>query len=101
MNNLLKSLITLATLITMLVGALTYFATADDLDQVAMRLDQSIKMDRIESYHSRMWDLKARYIRQGSNQVSYDIPIHQWRPEDRKEYEKLQHKLEQLEKDSL
>lgn len=42
-------------------GALTYFAKATDLDQVAMRLDKKIKSDEIWFIKKQLFQLYNRY----------------------------------------
>jgi hypothetical protein len=49
------------TLIGMVFGFNEYFAKAEDLKQVAMRLDQKIRQDRCDWMQQRIWQLEDRY----------------------------------------
>ena len=49
------------TLVGTVVGVSEYFAKADDLKMVELRLDQKIRQDRCDSIQQRIWQLEDRY----------------------------------------
>ena len=88
MSNLkdyLGVIIALAAVIGVISGGLAYFAKAEDLKLVELRLDQKIVSDQVAQIQSRIWQLEDR--NQGK-------PCVEWRAQDeRDEYRRL---LEQL-----
>lgn len=73
-----------------LAGGLASFdarwAKASYVEQLALRLDQKIIEDRLDSVQERMWKLEDRY----------GIHKDQWPPEIRDEYRKLEREAERL-----
>lgn len=51
------------------VGAVNYFAKADELKQVEYRLDQKIKADKVYYIKRRLWQLYDRYNTENCNQM--------------------------------
>jgi hypothetical protein len=90
----IQTIISICILFGIVFGAITYFATASDLDQVAMRLEQKITGDKIFVLQQRIWQLEDRYPGQPNCST--------WRgptaDRDRKEYRRLKMELEQLQK---
>lgn len=80
MKNELAALAVCATLIGGTVSAVTYFAKADDLKKVSVRLEQKIIGDRIWSVQERLWQLEDRY---------QDKDCATWDERDREEYRQL------------
>lgn len=71
-------------------GGLSYFAKAEDLKLVEVRLDQKIVEDRAGALQSRIWVLEEK----NSNK-----PLGDWsNPSDREEYKKLKDQLEKANK---
>ena len=53
----LQLIIALAAVFSLAFGAVAYFAKASDLEQVAMRLEQKIKADKIYYLKQQLWNL--------------------------------------------
>lgn len=90
----LKTIISICVLFGIAFGAISYFATADDLEQVAMRLDQKIMDDRIFSIQKRIWQLEDRYPGQPDCSTWHGPTADR----DRQEYRRLKMELYKLEK---
>jgi len=88
LREMMGIIITVGALTTMIVGALTYFATAKDLQLVQLRLEEKILTDRVMDLKKQMWQLEEKNRKYGS-----DFRI--WPDErDRKEYRLLQSELD-------
>ena len=84
----LTTIIAGAAVVGIVSGGLSYFAKADDLKLVEMRLDQKIVSDQMSQIQGRVWQLEDR--NQGK-------PCSDWKMQDEKdEYRKLQEQLKQL-----
>lgn len=88
----IQTIIGVCVLLGIMFGAVTYFATASDLKQVAMRLENKIVSDQIIALSMRMWLLEDRYP--GRPDCSTWIGTNAQR--DRQEYKYLKLKLEEL-----
>jgi aspartate/glutamate racemase len=89
MKQFLEPIIALAAVIGIIMGGLSYFATAEDLRLVEMRLDQKIMSDQMSQVQQRIWTLEDR--NQGK-------PCSEWKSQDEKdEYRKLKELLRQTE----
>lgn len=60
-NGITGAILGVAALVGVSFGAVNYFATAQDLKLVEMRLDQKIVSDRIQQLQERIWMLQDRY----------------------------------------
>lgn len=79
-----------AAVVGLVSGGLSYFAKADDLRMVELRLDQKIVSDQVSQIQVRIWQLEDR--NQGR-------PCTEWKsPDEKQEYRALQIKLEELKK---
>jgi hypothetical protein len=88
LRDYLGLIIAFAAVIAVISGGMAYFAKADDLRMVEMRLDQKIVSDQIQQVQSRVWQLEDR--NQGK-------PCSDWRSQDEKnEYRKLTEQLKLL-----
>lgn len=85
----LQTIIALAAVVGIVLGALAYFATAEDLRMVELRLDQKIVTDQMIDAKRQMWQLEDRNKDKGRDCL-------QWPDRDRDEYRKLQEQVEQL-----
>lgn len=89
MKTILEPIIALAAVIGIVLGGMAYFAKADDLRLVEMRLDQKIVTDQVQQLQSRIWILEDR---------NKGKPCAEWPAQDEKnEYRKLQEQLKQFE----
>ena len=94
-TNMKKDIIQLAigivAILSILLGAMNYFAKADDLKLVELRLDQKIVSDRIQQTQQRIWQLEDRH---GGK------PCGEWStPTDRDEYRKLKEEVERMKRE--
>lgn len=88
MKDILQIIIAFGVICGIVVGGLAFFAKADDLKMVEMRLDQKIVSDQIQQIQTRIWTLEDR--NQGK-------PCSDWKNQDEKtEYRKLSDQLKQL-----
>lgn len=88
MKDVLQIIIAFGIICGIVVGGLTFFAKADDLKLVEMRLDQKIVSDQIQQTQSRVWQLEDR--NQGK-------PCSEWKnPDEKNEYRKLNEQLKHL-----
>ena len=90
----IQTIVSVCVLVSMAIGAVTYFATAEDVDQIAMRLDNKITSDQIIAISQQMWQLEDRY----PGQPDCSLWQGQSAERDRQEYRSLELKLEQLKK---
>lgn len=90
----IQTFIAICVLFGIVFGAISYFATAEDLEQVAMRLDQKIVNDQIMAIQQRIWQLEDRYPGQ-PNCSTWRGPTSD---RDRQEYRRLKMELEKLKK---
>lgn len=89
MKSILEPIIALAAVIGIVLGGMAYFAKAQDLRLVEMRLDQKIVTDQVQQMQSRLWILEDR---------NKGKPCGEWQNQDEKvEYRKLQEQLKHLE----
>jgi hypothetical protein len=89
MKAILEPIIALAAVIGIVLGGMAYFAKADDLRLVEMRLDQKIVTDQVQQMQARIWILEDR---------NKGKPCVEWPNQDEKnEYRKLHEQLKQLE----
>ncbi len=84
----IEILVGVAILCSMVFGAVTYFATAADVQLVAMRLDQKILADQINQIRQMMFALEDR--NGGSDEAKW------YNDYDRQQYRALKIQLEQL-----
>jgi hypothetical protein len=88
LKDYLGLIIAFGAVIAVISGGMAYFAKADDLRMVEMRLDQKIVSDQVSQVQARVWQLEDR--NQGK-------PCSDWRSQDEKdEYRKLQEQLRML-----
>jgi hypothetical protein len=90
----IETIISICVLIGIVFGAITYFATAEDVELIAMRLDQKITNDQIIAIQQRMWQIEDRYPGQPDCTT--------WRgpgaERDRQEYRNLKMQLDKVRK---
>lgn len=60
-KDLIQTAIAVCTLIAIVLGGMAYFAKADDLRMVELRLDQKITNDQIMQLQNRLWQLEDRH----------------------------------------
>ena len=60
-KDLIQTAIAICTLIAITLGGMAYFAKADDLKLVELRLDQKIVNDQIMQLQNRLWQLEDRH----------------------------------------
>jgi hypothetical protein len=60
-KEIFESIIAVGVIIGMVFGAMSYFATAKELNLVDMRLDQKIVDDSIRATQRQIWQLEDRY----------------------------------------
>jgi len=90
MKTFLEPIIAFGVVVGLVVGATSYFATAERLQLVEMRLDQKIVDDRVASKKQRMWQLEDRH--KGKPDCST------WSSEeDKKEYRELKEEIKKEE----
>jgi len=89
-KDILQLVISVGLIIGMVVGAITYFATAKDLQLTQVRLEQKIMGDAVLDIQKRMWALEDR---NGGSDCS------KWKNEkDKAEYRKLSFEVEMAKK---
>lgn len=93
-RNTIETIIAICILVGICLSAIAYFASAKDVEQIAMRLDQKITNDQIIAIQQRMWQIEDRYP--GQRDCST------WRgpsaDRDREEYRRLLMELNKLKK---
>jgi hypothetical protein len=90
LKELWEPVIACGLVIGLALGAIAYFAKADDLKLVEMRLEQKIQADRVYTTQEQIWQLEDKYTKNGKL-----IPCSEWKAEDRKKYQTLQFEFEQ------
>lgn len=60
-KDLLQTALSLIALVSLILGGMAYFAKADDLKLVELRLDQKITNDQIMQLQNRLWQLEDRH----------------------------------------
>jgi predicted nucleic acid-binding Zn-ribbon protein len=86
----LSVIIAFAAVVGLVLGAINYFAKAEDLQLVELRLDQKIMSDQVMQIQQRIWQLEDRYKGR---------PCSEWSDQaDRDEYRKLQMRVDELKK---
>lgn len=60
-KDLIQTVIAICTLIAIVFSGMAYFAKADDLRMVELRLDQKITNDQIMQLQNRLWQLEDRH----------------------------------------
>ena len=87
-KELLQCIIGVGVLSGMIVGGISYFAKAYDVELVEMRLDQKIITDQVQQTQQRVWQLEDRYG---------ERPVITWPDvDDKKEYRRLKESLDVL-----
>ena len=84
----LKTIITFAAVVSIVIGFCAYFAKASELELVAMRLEQKIVGDKVFDLKKRTWQLEDR---------NTDHDIIKWPKRDRDEYRLLMEQIKQEE----
>ena len=69
----------------LIVGAITYFATAEDLKFTQNRLEQKIQFDRMSDTKRMMYEIRRE---------NKDKPFEKWPIKDQKLYQELELQLE-------
>lgn len=88
MKAILEPIIALAAVVGIVLGGMAYFAKADDLQLVELRLDQKIVSDQVRQVQQRVWTLEER---------NKDRPYSEWsNTDEKKEYKALKDDLEML-----
>lgn len=86
----LQALVALIIIMGAVWGGISYFAKADDLRMVELRLDQKIVFDQVMDAKKQMWAIEER------NKSCKSLG--EWDARDRDEYKRLQSNLEELQK---
>ena len=90
MKKVLESVIAFGVVVGMVLGALSYFATAEELQLVQVRLEQKIVADQQFTVQQQMWNLEERNHLHGAD-------CSMWPEErDRRQYKELRGQLEML-----
>ncbi len=90
MKEIIQGVIAVGILLGMIMGGISYFATASDLKLVELRLEQKIVNDQVMQLKQRMWQLEDR------NKSKEYI---NWKDErDKQEYRMLENTLQDLQK---
>jgi len=93
-SDTVKTIISICVLFGFAFGAITYFATAEDVEFLAMRLDQKILDDKIFVLQQRIWQLEDRYPGQANCTTWHGSTADR----DREEYRRLLMELNRLKK---
>jgi len=89
-KNIIEGIIAVGVLIGMILGGINYFAKANDLKLVELRLDQKIVSDQVTQIQRRMWLLEDRHG---------GIDCYKWKSRsDRDEYRRLRDHVQKLKK---
>lgn len=67
----LQLIIAIGAVIGMILGGITYFAKASDLEQVAFRLDQKIQADQIYYLKRQLWALYDKHKTDNCNAMPH------------------------------
>ena len=87
-KSIIEGIIAIGILTGMILGGINYFAKANDLKLVELRLDQKITADQMAQVQRRMWLLEDRH---GGNDC------YKWNDRrDRDEYRQLKGQVEKL-----
>jgi hypothetical protein len=90
LKDYLGLIIAFAGVVGIVLGALIYFATAEDLQLVQVRLEQKIVADQQFSVQQQIWALEERNLKHGAD-------CSKWPDErDRKQYKELRAQYEML-----
>jgi len=90
LKDYLGLIIAFAGVVGIVLGALSYFATAEDLQLVQVRLEQKIVADQQFSVQQQIWALEERNLKHGAD-------CSKWPDErDRKQYKELRAQYEML-----
>jgi hypothetical protein len=90
MKAILEPIIAVGVIVGMVLGAMAYFATAEDLQFVQQRLDQKIVADQQFTVQQQIWNLEERNLKYGPE-------CSKWPDErDRKQYKELKAQVEML-----
>ena len=90
-KDILQTVVAVGVVIGMVMGAISYFATAEDLKLTQTRLEQKIVNDRVLDLQRMIWQLEDRY--KGK-------PCETWPEKDRNIYRELKMELEMTKKKS-
>jgi len=90
MKEKLQFVILVIALAGSIVGAINYFAKAEEVKHIEMRLDMKILSDSIAQVYQRMWQLEDR---NGDRDCSKWLNL-----DDKEEYRKLEVQLEEAKK---
>lgn len=60
-REIIQTAIAFCALLSLTIGGMAYFAKADDLRMVELRLDQKITNDQILQLQNRLWQLEDRH----------------------------------------
>jgi hypothetical protein len=83
-------IIAFAAVVGSVLGALSYFATAEDLQLVQVRLEQKIVADQQFTVQQQIWALEERNLKHGAD-------CSRWPDDrDRKQYKELKAQYEML-----
>lgn len=89
-KDIIQGIIAVGVLIGMIFGGISYFAKAEDLKLVELRLEQKIVNDQMIQIKQKLWQLEDR---------NKGMDCTKWKDEkDRKEYRELNETLENLRK---
>ena len=86
-KDIIQLAIGIVAILSILLGAMNYFAKADDLKLVELRLDQKIVSDQIQQTQQRMWMLEDR---------NNGAQCSTWPERDKAEYRELQLRMDDL-----
>jgi hypothetical protein len=90
LKDYLGLIIAFAGVVGIVLGALSYFATAEDLQLVQVRLEQKIVADQQFSVQQQIWALEERNLKHGAD-------CSKWPDDrDRKQYKELKAQYEML-----
>lgn len=92
MKDILQAIIAFGVVCGMVLGALSYFATAHDLEMVQLRVDQKIVGDQLFDTQKQLWAVEERNRAHGSD-------CSRWPDDrDREQYRVLKMQLDELRK---
>lgn len=86
-KDFIQTAIGVCTLIAITLGGMAYFAKADDLRLVELRLEQKVVGDAVYQLQARMWQLEDR---------NGNTPCAQWPQREREEYREIKARLDSL-----
>ncbi len=88
-KDILQTLVAIGIIVGMALGAISYFATAEDLKLTQQRLDQKIIYDRVVDLKRMIYQMEDKYKGQ---------PCEKWPEKDRNIYRELKMELEEANK---